>query len=107
MNEQPKFTPGPWKAHNDIVTADIPRGEYRTTAVAYTGDEWRHLGGLCYGDEEDANARLIAAAPEMYSLLAQWAALDAGAWAVERNAFEKARLLDATRAALGKVEGRG
>ncbi len=116
MNEQPKFTPGPWKAHNDIVTADIPRGEYRTTAVAYTGDEWRHLGGLCYGDEEDANARLIAAAPEMYEALRSMVAgfkpftfrpVGAPGSPAREEQDEQNRAHAAARAALAKVEGRG
>lgn len=43
---------------------------------------------------------------ELLSLLQRWAALDAGAWLVERHADEKARLLADTRAAIAKAENK-
>jgi len=55
--------------------------------------------------ERDANARLIAAAPDLLSIVKRWVALDGGAWNVERFANERARLLDETRAAIARAEG--
>ena len=62
-------TPGPWRYELGVVVADLPRNECKTTAIAYVGDEWRHVNGLCYGGERDANARLIAAAPDLLAAL--------------------------------------
>lgn len=61
-------TPGPWRAELGVIVADIPNDGFKTTAVAYYGDEWRHADGLQYGDERDANGRLIAAAPDGLAL---------------------------------------
>lgn len=57
-----RVTKGPWFVmdSSSVVAAHIPKGGYQTTGVAYAGDEMRHSGGLCYGDERDANAALIA-----------------------------------------------
>lgn len=53
--------------------------------------------------ELEANARLIAAAPELLSLLQRWRALDAGAWHAERHAGEKADLQQATDRLLAAI----
>lgn len=45
------FTPGPWEAYGDLVTA----GEHGATFICE--------------DVGDANAKLIAAAPELYAAL--------------------------------------
>ena len=60
-----KHTPGPWNAHHhestDTYTIHVAGRSWETFAVAHVGD--------CTQDE--ANARLIAAAPELLALLAQ------------------------------------
>ena len=57
-----KFTPGPWIAPNN--------GGLRGAVVAKDGEMVCDPSGAGrYEDEMDANARLIAAAPEMYELL--------------------------------------
>jgi hypothetical protein len=53
--------------------------------------------------ELDANARLIAAAPELLSLLQRWRALDAGAWHAGRHAGEQADLQRATDRLLAAI----
>lgn len=63
-----KWTPGPWHTKDGVIVADIPSGEFQTTPVAYARDEWRYAGGLANG-MADANARLIAAAPDLYDAL--------------------------------------
>lgn len=52
----------------------------------------------------EANARLIAAAPDLLSIAQRWAAIDGGAWHVERHASEKSELLADTKAAIAKAE---
>ena len=55
-----KFTPGPWKAVSTPITWQI-----RDAANEVITESWN-----CH-PLPDANARLIAAAPEMYELLSQ------------------------------------
>jgi hypothetical protein len=50
-------------------------------------------------------ARLIAATPELLSIAERWAALDGGAWHVQRHANEKAELLADTAAVIAKATG--
>lgn len=58
-----KFTSGPWSAPD--------KGKLRGAVVAKDGEMVCDPSGAGrYEDEMDANARLIAAAPEMYELLA-------------------------------------
>ena len=57
-----KFTPGPWSAPD--------KGKLRGAVVAKDGEMVCDPSGAGrYEDEMDANARLIAAAPEMYYIL--------------------------------------
>lgn len=95
-------TPGPWKV-------------YRTTdGIAIIGIGDADGGGVTdpnfglwrTGKEREANARLIASAPDLLNIARRWAALDGGAWAVERHAREKAELLNDTLVAIDKAEGR-
>ena len=69
-------------------------------------------GGNCIGicDTDNAstaqyerNARLMASAPDLLSIAERWAALDGGAWHVERHAREKRELMEDTRAAIAKA----
>jgi hypothetical protein len=62
-------TPRPWRAHSGIIVSDTPNGEYKTSAVAYVGEEFRHCAGLPSGDERDANAALIARAVNSFEAL--------------------------------------
>ena len=121
MNEQPKFTPGPWKAwgHN-VYRAGAGDGanicamsELRaTTEVRHTEPSFNspHLETIY------ANARLIAAAPEMYEALRSMVAgfkpftfrpVGAPGSPAREEQDEQNRAHAAARAALAKVEGRG
>lgn len=56
---EPKFTPGPWR--KSFTTVDCGRGRYINQIW------WKHKDVA----EAEANAALIAAAPEMYTELAR------------------------------------
>ncbi len=63
-----KHTPGPWKAHLD--EAYFVTGPDRGRVAIMTHLKGAHgLGGRRSGDESAANARLIAAAPELLEAL--------------------------------------
>lgn len=49
--------------------------------------------------------RFHATAPDLLQIAKRWAALDSGAWHVERHASEKKKLLRDTIAAIAKTEG--
>ena len=85
MSAAPKFTPGPWSVE-DIganclrvrgkvsIASDTPAistGHYEAIAtVTQREPHPRYGGGIDY-DTRDANARLIAAAPDLYAALAE------------------------------------
>lgn len=60
-NTQPKFLPGPWFASGQLIFAESKK---RPIAIAAVNGLW-----LLTGNTFEANAALIAAAPEMYALL--------------------------------------
>lgn len=61
-----KFTPGPWSISEPQIRGDYVMPGY----VWINGRDWYALAQACVQDGEgDANARLIAAAPEMYEVL--------------------------------------
>ncbi len=95
-----KWTPGPWKIRRSGCISAGDEG----ALVATTG--YRVEAGK---NEDDANARLIAAAPEMYEALQ--AEKYAQALANDPNSQEQAKVAraradDFRRAALAKAEGR-
>lgn len=67
MNE-PKFTPGPWKVHLEesyfVTGPDLGRVAIMTHLKGKHG-----MLGRRSADESAANARLIAAAPDLYEAL--------------------------------------
>lgn len=75
MSEQAKFTPGPWKALSGgpyvVKSNSDPNGSCGDSVVCVTANTASHVrfaadvGSL----EDKANARLIAAAPELLSAL--------------------------------------
>jgi hypothetical protein len=103
-----KHTPGPWRLgqqrFTDFVMIEGPKGQV-------TGWKQEMIGEVCWVSEEDkANARLIAAAPELLDLakeaLAQLEKMDftlSANWngSIKTNV---ALLLDAV---IAKAEGRG
>lgn len=92
-----EHTPGPW-----MVEPSAAKGAW----IQGSTGEWAALACGNTDATARANARLIAAAPDLLSLLRHWSALDSGAWAVDRHAREKAELLADTRAAIAKAEAR-
>ena len=71
MGYQPKHTPGPWFIGRSCdntpgVMVPVPSGEGSGFILAYINRLPR--GGAVFGDM-DANARLIAAAPELATVL--------------------------------------
>ena len=62
--KEAKFTPGPWRV-DELFCADIqaPDGLDVATCCPWT------LNRHTYGEEAEANANLIAAAPDMYEAL--------------------------------------
>lgn len=65
MNNEPKHTPGPWWIEDISKGCDFPLihgADYSEVAIAYPGDT---LGKEPRLDAMYANARLIAAAPDL------------------------------------------
>lgn len=81
------FTVGQW---------ELWEANDKTYIIDEGGDTIAVMGQACRLDEERANARLIAAAPELYEALK--------ALVESPNAKQNA-MRDAARAALAKVEG--
>jgi hypothetical protein len=89
-----KHTPGPWKAH--FEEAYYVTGPDRGRVAMMLNLKGAHgLGGRRTGEESAANARLIAAAPELLGALQK---------AVARQGFSNDELRDA-RAAITKAKG--
>lgn len=102
-----KHTPGPWiwddeECGNSISIRHDPQNPRAL------GDEVASVyrDGIETTDDMRADARLIAAAPDLLSIARRWAALDGGSWHVERHANDKKELLADTNAAIAKAEMR-
>ena len=90
----PKFTPGPWATHPDQPTQVMDCADESFIADC----EGLEPGG-CPSDE--ANARLIAAAPELYGALEPLVhAVEAAHWPFTAEQMEP---LNTARAALAKA----
>jgi hypothetical protein len=95
-----KHTPGPWLWIDEGRRLNSPSGLVIDSA-AYEG-----MWFARYDKEEDeANKRLMEAAPGLLSIAERWAALDAGSWHQVRYENEKAELLADTRFAIAKATG--
>lgn len=94
MTEQ-KHTPGPW----------IVRAVPNVGLVGHTGyaidfnEDQEQVVDFVY---EEADAKLIAAAPDLLSIAKRWIALDAQ-WHPDRYESEKAELLRDTKAIVAKA----
>ncbi len=89
-----KHTPGPWDAHHhestDTYTIHVAGRSWESWAIAHVGD--------CTQDE--ANARLIAAAPDLLDALRQWAAAER-----DSDMEEMANAIRSRDAAISKATG--
>lgn len=99
---KPQYTPGPWEVRHGIIYGNSVGGcrmEESTHMVAMI----RGWGHLQYRDDgeavQDANAHLIAAAPDMYE------AAEAALECLEISGFGKAYVEDLLRTALRKARG--
>lgn len=97
-------TKGPWRV--------VPYGDGDSLVICSDeGGEWRicfmatHGGTASVWRAIQANARLIAAAPELLSIVKRFVALPGGAWHPERHAADEAELMTDARAAIAKACG--
>jgi len=99
-----KHTSGPWNVHGTnetgtLIASDAAEHENITASIAVAqprGEEWTK--------EEEANARLIAAAPELLAALesvCNWADMFRDSLAYESGRSQ----IDAARAAIQKATG--
>lgn len=104
QQQQAQHTPGPWETDRGAYVHQIGGG---TVARAYAGGAAaRTKEGKA---EEEANARLIAAAPELYAALRECEKelrlLNVTLNGEQRPNTTMARAIETARAALAKVEG--
>ncbi len=102
-------TPGPWTvvSYGSGVALYIIASNGMSVAAVYRMERLNEHGvsnRIKDGEEDAANARLIAEAPDLLSIAKRWAALDGGSWQGDRHACEKAELLADTRTAIAKTE---
>ena len=86
-------TPGPWYANQDCIEIDGPEGPRDVT-----------LAVVLQADNAAADARLIAAAPELLAALKRLLPLWEESIGWEEDYMDMA---DDARAAIAKAEGRG
>lgn len=95
-----KHTPGPWQFYR--LRGDDGIGYIRPDPE--DGIEIAHHGDMDRSPEEnDANAKLIAAAPDLLSIVQRFVALPGGAWHPERHAADEAELMEKARATIAKA----
>lgn len=84
-----KHTPGPW------TTEDCTDGIAIESGGKYIADVHYHIAGAMSAQETQANAALIAAAPEMLEvlemLLAHRGMMGSDSWAVAEKMIKKAK----------------
>lgn len=124
MADEPKFTPGPWRIDSELKVVNelgaLARDIYSSSPDVAEGDTGICLVAIGSGDWADerreANARLIAAAPELFAVAVKACAiLDAfrcdGIQPFEDasglvNDFEKEEIHEALTAAIAKALGK-
>ena len=102
MNEA-KHTPGTWEAIGNLVRSPIhqPEGLPRGVQIADCRDGYF----LAHTEEAKANARLIAAAPELLAALRSIADCCDEDHAARDYASRQTEIRGVARAAIAKVEG--
>ncbi|WP_139835872.1 hypothetical protein [Pseudomonas sp. R16(2017)] len=94
---QAKHTPGPWGYWSGYNYADQIEAQVTADGGDIVIASYNHLI-----PEGEANAKLIAAAPDLLSLAMRWLALD-GEWHPDRFENEKAQLLIETKDLISKA----
>lgn len=97
-------TPGPWvrckEAPKIIMSGSFIDGHEGYIVGSVSGND--NSGFYASEEEAEANACLIAAAPDLLSIVQRLVALDAQ-WHPDRHASEKAELMEEARAAIAKA----
>ena len=96
MTDETKHTQGPWfanKSSADFCNVCVGSGEYDPAVAAVHPNSFSDI----FGAETEANARLIAAAPEMLDALK-------AAWAKRPDNWDNE--WDQVESAIAKAEGR-
>lgn len=99
MNKEKQFTPGPWRRDNEFPL-HIFEAQAQSDAICELYDMKRDA-------ETEANARLIAAAPEMYGLLSDFVEARDNAGDESEHAFEAIRITEKARNLLQKINNDG
>jgi len=104
MTTTTQHTPGPWTVRRDVLNRELfdvlaPNDDAGKQGVSYSGE---HLM-VAHQLDSEADARLIAAAPEMVTALA--ALTEAATYPWDHEPLTTA--LDTARALLAKIEGKG
>ena len=96
MTNEPKFTPGPWNYKgSEIISTHEKRG--RPVSVV-------DLFGAMGGEDSDADAHLIAAAPDLYEALEHLQSVQNGPPLIRFEA-DWQEAMAKTKAALAKARG--
>lgn len=99
MTEQTKHTPGPWSSDWQFIVANDPNGVHPDIYIAEISES-DDEGRVASDEQQQANARLIAAAPELLKALE-----DALAYMVDYKKCQNEGLLNDMRAAIAKAKG--
>lgn len=107
----PAYTAGPWETRNAVQPDNT--GGFDIAIVADGGIIAEAFKNIGYGPDGrtykstpvEANARLIAAAPELLSIVERFIALPSGAWHPERHAADEAELMTDAAAVIAKAKG--
>ena len=95
-----KHTPGPWRVEqwNYKDRENVPTVQTDTDAIAQVCELWPQNDLQDRQAERDANARLIAAAPDLKSIVCQFISC------IEENATDSADIIADARALLAHID---
>lgn len=96
-----KHTPGPWKRLQGMIVGNLHKGERGTE-----GDVVCLMKGYVDYKNQDANARLIAAAPEMLTALKGLVGAHLATPGPRGVMLDVPHFLEQAEAAIAKAEGR-
>ena len=109
-----QHTPGPWNyaRHNDRFAPNylVGKGQLTSPTAGYrVATVWGTVPGLSGPSvaEAAANARLIAAAPDLYDAASAWVThMDAPGDGTDVTFEDEMRMMNALRSAVAKATGR-